>query len=73
MNLLQKSTASIEQCRSIWRYLREGGAANAREMFRYLWHSFLGGAQAALPARPVHFRENLGTGPDLGLFPGKGG
>ena len=53
MNLLQKSTASIEQCRSIWRYLREGGAANAREMFRYLWHSFLGGAQAPLPARPL--------------------
>ncbi len=53
LNLLQKSTATMEQCRSIWRYLREGGAANAREMFRYLWHSFLGGAQPALPPRPL--------------------
>ncbi|WP_159912683.1 cobaltochelatase subunit CobN [Pantoea sp. 18069] len=53
LNLLQKSTATMEQCRCIWRYLREGGAANAREMFRYLWHSFLGGEQQALPPRPL--------------------
>ncbi|MEG1767870.1 MAG: cobaltochelatase subunit CobN [Comamonas sp.] len=53
LNLLQKSTATMEQCRSIWRYLREGGAANAREMFRYLWHGFLGGEQPALPPRPL--------------------
>ena len=53
MNLLRKSTASMEQCRSIWRYLREGGAANAREFFRYLWHGFLGGDQPALPPRPL--------------------
>jgi len=53
LNLLQKSTASVEQCRSIWRYLREGGLANAREMFRYLWHSFLKGAQPALAPRAL--------------------
>ncbi|MEG2998959.1 MAG: cobaltochelatase subunit CobN [Comamonas sp.] len=53
LNLLQKSTASLEQCRCIWRYLREGGAANAREMFRYLWHSFLGAQASALPPRPL--------------------
>jgi len=53
LNLLQKSTASMEQCRSLWRYLREGGAANAREMLRYLWQAFLGGTQAALPPRPL--------------------
>src|SRR5690606_15545546 len=53
LNLLQKSTASVEQCRSIWRYLREGGVANAREMFRYLWHSFLQGPQPALAPRPL--------------------
>ncbi len=53
LNLLQKSTATMEQCRSIWRYLREGGAANAREMFRYLWHSFFGSEQPPLPPRPL--------------------
>jgi len=53
LNLLQKSTASMEQCRSLWRYLREGGAANARELFRYLWHQFLGGARPALPPQPL--------------------
>ena len=53
LNLLQKSTASMEQCRTLWRYLREGGAANARELFRYLWSTFLGGEQPALPPRPL--------------------
>ncbi|QTW19980.1 cobaltochelatase subunit CobN [Comamonas kerstersii] len=53
LNLLQKSTAAIEQCRCIWRYLREGGAANARELFRYVWHSFLDGVEPALPPRPL--------------------
>ncbi|MEG0677203.1 MAG: cobaltochelatase subunit CobN, partial [Comamonas sp.] len=53
LNLLQKSTASMEQCRTLWRYLREGGAANARELFGYLWHAFLEGPQQALPPRPL--------------------
>jgi cobaltochelatase CobN len=53
LNLLQKSTAGMEQCRTLWRYLREGGAANARELFTYLWHQFLGGVQQALPPRPL--------------------
>ncbi|WP_417282377.1 cobaltochelatase subunit CobN [Comamonas sp.] len=53
LNLLQKSTASMEQCRTLWRYLREGGAANARELFCYLWHAFLEGPQQALPPRPL--------------------
>ncbi|MFG5775489.1 cobaltochelatase subunit CobN [Comamonas sp. J-3] len=53
LNLLQKSTASQEHCRQLWRYLREGGLANAREFVRYLWQAFLGGEQAALPPRPL--------------------
>ena len=53
LNLLQKSTASKEQCRTLWRYLREGGAANARELFCYLWQEFLQGPQQPLPPRPL--------------------
>lgn len=53
LNLLQKSTAQVAQCRSLWRYLREGGVANAREMLRFVWHAFLGGMQPALPPRPL--------------------
>lgn len=53
MNLLQKSTASIADCRNLWRYLREGGAANAREFIRYISHTFFGSAQPAQPARPL--------------------
>lgn len=53
MNLLQKSTASLEQCRTLWRYLREGGGANAREFIRYARHAFLGAAQVATPPKPL--------------------
>ncbi|RGE40110.1 cobaltochelatase subunit CobN [Comamonas testosteroni] len=53
LNLLQKSTASAEQCRTLWRYLREGGAANARELFAYLQHQFFGRELQALPPRPL--------------------
>jgi cobaltochelatase CobN len=39
-NLLTKSTATPEQCRELWRYLREGGAANAQQFFHYLGQEF---------------------------------
>ncbi|QMV74351.1 cobaltochelatase subunit CobN [Comamonas piscis] len=53
LNLLQKSTVPQQDCRTLWRYLREGGLANARELFRFVWHGLLGGPHAALPPRPL--------------------
>ncbi len=67
-NLLRKSTVSEAQCRTVWRYLREGGAVNAREMLRHLWVSFLGGSEPALPPQPLPavavYHPQWGVAPD---------
>ncbi|MDR2450621.1 MAG: cobaltochelatase subunit CobN [Candidatus Accumulibacter sp.] len=52
-NLLQKSTVDRESCRTLWRYLREGGAANAREFYRYLGATFFGLDLSPRPPRPL--------------------
>ena len=35
-NLLMKSTVDVDSCRALWRYLREGGTANARSFYHYI-------------------------------------
>lgn len=35
-NLTALSTVAPDDCHQLWRYLREGGAANARQLYRYL-------------------------------------
>jgi cobaltochelatase CobN len=58
------STASSDDCRRVWRYLREGGAANARALLGFLAARFFG--RGALPHEP----ESL---PRVGLYwPGVG-
>ncbi|MCG5073281.1 cobaltochelatase subunit CobN [Paraburkholderia tagetis] len=49
-NLIAKSRAQPEFCRLLWRYLREGGAANAEGFLRALaWHAFKWGSEPAPP------------------------
>lgn len=42
LNLLRQSTVPATHCRTLWRYLREGGLANARAMLHYIGHTMLG-------------------------------
>ena len=53
VNLLRKSRAAPEHCRQLWRYLREGGADNARQFFHYLGAVFFDLPLAPLPPRPL--------------------
>jgi cobaltochelatase CobN len=40
-NLTAKSTADAQLCNQLWRYLREGGSANAEAFLRAIaWHAF---------------------------------
>ena len=49
-NLIAKSRAAPEFCRLLWRYLREGGAANAEGFLRALaWRAFDWGSEPAPP------------------------
>ncbi|MHA7238248.1 cobaltochelatase subunit CobN, partial [Burkholderia pseudomallei] len=41
-NLIAKSTVAPELCRQWWRYLREGGPANAQALLRSIAHHALG-------------------------------
>jgi cobaltochelatase CobN len=52
-NLLAKSTADRETCRTLWRYLREGGAANAREFYRFIAARFFGSDVVPRPPQPL--------------------
>ncbi|WP_028224105.1 cobaltochelatase subunit CobN [Paraburkholderia ferrariae] len=49
-NLTAKSRVEPEFCRLLWRYLREGGAANAEGFLRALaWRAFAWGSEPAPP------------------------
>ena len=52
-NLLMKSTVDADTCRALWRYLREGGARNARSFYHYLGAHFFGLPLQAPPAQPL--------------------
>ncbi len=53
INLLRKSTIPAEACHTLWRYLREGGAGNAREFYRYIGATFFAMECRYLPPRPL--------------------
>lgn len=46
--LTRKSTAHATHCHTLWRYLREGGAGNARQFLLYAWRVMLGHTLPAL-------------------------
>jgi cobaltochelatase CobN len=51
LQLLMRSTAPHEDCRQLWRCLREGGRDNARTFFELISHAAFGlGARPAPPA-----------------------
>lgn len=67
LNLLMKGTVDMDLARTLWRYLREGGPANARNFYRCLGQHFF--ALAEVPAPPCalpsvavfHPRHELGS------------
>jgi cobaltochelatase CobN len=53
LNLIAKSTADAQLCNQLWRYLREGGSANAEAFMRAIaWHAF-GWDREPLPPMPL--------------------
>ncbi|AJX31935.1 cobaltochelatase subunit CobN [Burkholderia oklahomensis] len=52
-NLIAKSTVAPELCRLWWRYLREGGPANAEGLLRSIAHHALGVGDEPEPPRPL--------------------
>lgn len=65
MQLLLRSTAPIEDCRQLWRCLREGGRDNARAFFRLVHHAAFGLGERPPPpqALPSALRYEPATGP----------
>ncbi|EHQ52568.1 cobaltochelatase subunit CobN [Ectothiorhodospira sp. PHS-1] len=57
--LLAGSTVAPEVCRTLWRYLREGGGANVRAFYRYLGATFFQLPLSVPPPRPL---------PAIGIF-----
>jgi cobaltochelatase CobN len=53
INLLNKSTASPKQCHELWRYLREGGADNARQFFHFIAQQFFKKKIDVMPPRAL--------------------
>jgi cobaltochelatase CobN len=52
-NLLMKSTVGAEHCRTLWRYLREGGVHNIRQLFRFIGGTFFKLPLSVLPPKPL--------------------
>jgi cobaltochelatase CobN len=52
-NLLMKSTLGLEPCRMLWRYLREGGVHNIRQMYRYIGAEIFNLPLAVLPPKSL--------------------
>ncbi|THF64636.1 cobaltochelatase subunit CobN [Pseudothauera nasutitermitis] len=67
LNLLMKGTVGIELARTLWRYLREGGPANARNFYHCIGTHLLGRADPVAPPRALpaaaifHPRHELGS------------
>lgn len=66
-NLLMKSTVEPDVCRTLWRYLREGGPANIRAFYDYLGATFFDLPLEPPPPRPLphigvyHPEQDVGT------------
>lgn len=52
-NLLMKGSVDVELARTLWRYLREGGPANARNFYRFIGAQFFGLDDVPEPPRPL--------------------
>lgn len=52
-NLLMKSTVAMDDCRTLWRYLRDGGAHNAQHFFRFIAARFFDRQETFLPPTPL--------------------
>ena len=52
-NLLARSTAPAAVCRQLWRYLREGGADNARQFYAFIAQRFFEHDTPVLPPKPL--------------------
>lgn len=67
LNLLMKGTVEMDDARTLWRYLREGGPANARNFYRFLGVRFFGHTDEPEPPRALptvavfHPRHDLGS------------
>lgn len=59
INLLHKSTTKPEQCRELWRYLREGGADNAQQFYHFIGQQFFARVNPVLPPKPL---------PDIAIY-----
>lgn len=53
INLLQKSTLPAQDCRTLWRYLREGGTDNARGFYHFIGNRVFGLPLDAMPPKPL--------------------
>ncbi len=67
INLLMKSTVAADDARTLWRYLREGGPANARNFYRFLGARFFAHPDTPEPPRALptvavfHPQHDLGS------------
>ncbi len=52
-NLTALSTVDAPTCHTLWRYLREGGAGNARALYRFIGAQFFGLDRAPRPPRAL--------------------
>ena len=53
LQLLLRSTAAHDDCRHLWRCLREGGADNARSFFALIGHAAFGLGERPAPPQPL--------------------
>jgi len=49
----RSSSVDADDCRRVWRYLREGGPDNARALLAFVYHRFFGRGEPAPPPRPL--------------------
>ena len=49
----RSSSVSVDDCRRVWRYLREGGPDNAQALLGFISNRFFGRGQPAPPPRPL--------------------
>lgn len=57
--LLTASTASVDQCNMIWRYLREGGINNSQSLLSYIQQQFMGTSHLTQAQSPKPLPRSL--------------
>ncbi|MGH8832141.1 MAG: cobaltochelatase subunit CobN, partial [Polaromonas sp.] len=71
LQLLMRSTAAQDDCRQLWRCLREGGRDNARTFFSLIGHAAFG--IGARPPAPVALPPALVYQPQIAMAPWRPG